>query len=194
MASEMLDLSRLPQLAVLFSELNNGKHITRVAQPELWAELEREAQTYTMLFQSLGYELRIDGRGIAWFHTEEANSNISQTSRQLALLFMAIFDTQADAGLALLRFGDWHINRALMQSVFEQHKDLLVDENLDVDGLLALVERASRYGFARPQPDGWQLLPAVCRYLDHYEALEAEYRSQDDEFMDEDIEEGNSQT
>lgn len=194
MVSEMLDLSRLPHLAVVFSELNNGKHITRVAQPELWAELEREAKAYTILFQSLGYELRIDGRGIAWFHTEETNSNISQTSRQLALLFMAIFDTQADAGQALMRFGDWHINRALMESVFEEHKDLLVAENLDVDGLLALLERASRYGFTRPQPDGWQLLPAVCRYLDHYQALAAEYRSEGAEFLDEDPEQGNIQT
>lgn len=192
--AEMLDLNRLPNLAVLFSELNNGKHITRVAQPELWADLEREQQAYTMLFNALGYELRIDGRGIAWFHTEEANSNISQTSRHLALLFMAIFDTQADAGLALLRFGDWPINRALMESVFEQHKDLMVAENLDVERLLGLLETASRYGFARPQSDGWQLLPAVCRYLDHYEALAAEYRSQDADLLDAYPDEGNSET
>lgn len=169
-----IDLDRLPQLAELFRLFSNGKHLNRLADPALWAELEREQASYQALFAALGYELRFDGRGFAWFHTEEASSTVNKATRQLALLFMVIFDTQADAGKPLLRFGDWVIDRALLARVHEQHQELLTAEGLDVEGLWVLLETAARFGFARQESGHWQLLPAVCRYLDHIEALAAE--------------------
>lgn len=31
------------------------------------------------------------------------------------------------------------------------------------------------------EPAGWRLLPAVCRYLDHFEGLAAAFRDDDNE-------------
>lgn len=169
-----IDLDRLPQLGELFRLFSNGRHLNRLADPALWVELEREQTAYQALFAGLGYELRFDGRGFAWFHTEEASSTVNKATRQLALLFMVIFDTQADAGKPLLRFGDWIVDRALLTRVHEQHQELLTAEGLDVEGLLGLLETAARFGFARQEGGHWRLLPAVCRYLDHFEALAEE--------------------
>lgn len=176
--TDSLPLHRLPHLAELFRFFNSGKYLNRLSEATLWAALEQEQAAYQSLFTALGYELRVDGRGFAWFHNEQLSSNISNQSRQLALLFMVIFDTQADAGKALSRFSDWAIDRALLEVVFEQHQELLTAENLDVEGLLDLLETATRYGFARPVSGHWTLLPAVCRYLDHFEALAAQHREQ----------------
>ncbi|MEZ5592745.1 MAG: hypothetical protein R3F53_19405 [Gammaproteobacteria bacterium] len=175
MSRKAIQLDQLSQLAELFRLFSNGRHLNRVSDPALWAELERAETDYCDLFKALGYELRIDGRGFAWFHNEEASNTVNKASRQLALLFMVIFDTQADAGKPLLRFGDWIIDRALLATVYEQHQELLTAEELDIDTLSGLLETASRFGFARTDSSGrWQLLPAVCRYLDHFEALAAE--------------------
>jgi hypothetical protein len=169
--TQAIDLQRLVHLADLFKHFNSGKHLNRLSDAALWAELEQEQEAYAALFQALGYELRIDGRGFAWFHTDEKSTTLSQQSRQFALLFMVIFDTQADAGKALNRFSDWAIDRALFTTASEHHQELLQAEGLDVDALLALMERAETFGFARREAGHWQLLPAVCRYLDHFEAL-----------------------
>lgn len=182
--TDSLTLQRVPHLAELFRFFNSGKYLNRLSDAALWAALEQEQETYETLFAALGYELRVDGRGFAWFHSDQQSSNISNQSRQLALLFMVIFDTQADAGKALSRFSDWVIDRALLEVVFEQHQELLTAENLDVEGLQDLLETAARYGFARPVSGHWMLLPAVCRYLDHFEALAAQHREQTPESDD----------
>ena len=63
-----LNLHKMPLLSEVFSFLNSGKHLNRMADHRLWAELEREREAYETLFGALGYELRIDARGFAWFH------------------------------------------------------------------------------------------------------------------------------
>ena len=168
-----VDLNTLSNLAELFKLFNGGKHLNRVADLGLWTELEQEADAYQSLFQSLGYELRIDRRGFAWFHNDEASSNITKTTRQLALLFLVVFEYQADAGHSLHRFDTWLIDRALLKAIFEQYqeRELLTAEELDVEGLEGLLETAVRYGFAVAESGGWRLLPAVYRYLDHFEEL-----------------------
>ena len=169
--SSTFNLEQMPALAELFRLFLSGKHLNRMADPALWAELEQQESAYTALFFALGYELRLDGRGFAWFHTQEGSSNISKTSRQLALLFMVIFDTQANAGKPLIRFTDWLIDREWLAEIHEQHQDVLNAEGINPDGLVDLINRASTLGFATVEPVGWRLLPAVCRYLDHFEAL-----------------------
>ncbi|MAG65284.1 MAG: hypothetical protein CMK74_05350 [Pseudomonadales bacterium] len=169
--TDIIDLELLPQLAELFKWFNTGKHLNRISEPALWAELERQQPTYTQLFHSLGYQLCTDGRGFAWFHSDEPSPTINTHSRQLALLCMVLFDTQADAGKALNRFTEWRIDRPLLESAFEQHQELLTAEDLDVDKLQNLLEKATLFGFARSQPGYWELLPAVFRYLDHFQAL-----------------------
>lgn len=121
--STRIPLTDLPSLAELFRLFQSGKHLNRQADAALWAELEAQEVHYRALFAALGFELRMDARGFAWFHSSEASNPISKTSRQLALLF------------------------------------------------LVLMTRASNLGFSQSEPNGWRLLPAVFRYLDHVEAL-----------------------
>jgi hypothetical protein len=168
-----LFMASMPSLAELFRLFLSGKHLNRIADPALWAELEKQQEAYSALFSALGYELRTDGRGFAWFHTSEANSAISKTSRQLALLFMVIFEAQANAGKPLMRFGDWLIDHDSLREVHGQQQEVLNAEGLTPDGLVDLINRACSLGFALSEPNGWRLLPAVCRYLDHFEALAA---------------------
>lgn len=174
-------LAQMPALAELFRLFLSGKHLNRMAEPALWAELETHEASYTGLFAALGFELRLDARGFAWFHSTDANSNIGKISRQLALLFMVIFDAQANAGKALQRFTDWHIDREWLAEVYAQQKDLLDAEGLSPDGLVDLLGRANTLGFAVAEPAGWRLLPAVCRYLDHFEGLATTTREDDNE-------------
>lgn len=171
-ASSRIDLDRLPSLSQLFAHLNAGKHLNRLAHHSLWAELEREQAQYNALFAALGYELRIDGRGFAWFHFDEASSNVSKTTRQIALLFMLIFEFKADAGAHLARFTDWPIDHGFINALIEKHRLLLAAESLaDPELLQQLMRSATTYGFAIAEGAGWRLLPAVFRYLDRFEEL-----------------------
>ncbi|HFS0969403.1 TPA: hypothetical protein ACHY2P_006461 [Pseudomonas aeruginosa] len=170
-----LFLGRLPHLGQLFELFNAGKQLNRIAEPVLWAELENEQDQYQTLFASLGFELRVDGRGFAWFHFDNASSNVSRTTRQLALLFMLLFELKADEGIHLERFTDWLINRELLAMLAERGHDLLQAEGLDEESLAGLFDRACTHGFAELVAGGWRLLPAVWRYLDHFEALASQH-------------------
>ncbi|WP_198149631.1 hypothetical protein [Azoarcus sp. CIB] len=156
----------------LFEHLNAGKHLNRMTQQRLWAELEREQGQYETLFAALGYALRIDGRGFAWFHSDEGTSNVTKTTRQLALLFMLIFEFKADMGVHLARFTEWPIDQGLLLALIEKNNLLLKAEHLaEVDQLTQLMRTAANYGFAIADGAGWRLLPAVFRYLDRFEEL-----------------------
>lgn len=174
-------LSQMPALAELFRLFLSGKHLNRLAEPALWAELEQQEAGYVALFAALGYDLRLDARGFAWFHSAEAGSNIGKTSRQLALLFMVIFDAQSNAGKALQRFTDWLIDSDWLTEVYKQQQELLDAEGLNPNALKDLLDRACNLGFAVTEPSGWRLLPAVCRYLDHFEALALANRDDNDD-------------
>ena len=167
----ILHTGRMPSLPELFELFNAGKHLNRVAEPALWAELEKEQEQYQTLFTSLGFTLRFDGRGFAWFHFDGASSNVNRTTRQLALLFMLVFELKANEGLHLARFTDWHLDRELLAVLQEGSQDLLQAEDLDEQSLASLLDRACNYGFAEAIPGGWKFLPAVWRYLDHFESL-----------------------
>lgn len=164
-------LASLTALSELFSLLNGGKHLNRVAEPALWAELEREQASYQSLFSALGFDLKVEPRGYAWFQIEDANGQVNKTSRRLALLWMCLFDTQADEGRPLSRFMDWRVDNALLTKAHERHKDLLEAEGLWLDGFIGLLDSAVKLGFALSHDGYWQLLPAVYRYLEHFESL-----------------------
>ena len=170
--STPLNLSRLPLLSEVFGFLNSGKHLNRMAEPRLWAEIERERDAYESLFEALGYTLRIDGRGFAWFHFDDASANVSKTTRQLALLFMLIFEYQADLGLHLGRFTDWVVDDVMLAALLEKNRLLLEAENLaEQEQLEQSLRAASNYGFAAAHGNSWRILPAVFRYLDRFEEL-----------------------
>lgn len=175
-----LHVGRIPRLGELFKLFNTGRHLNRVAEPALWAELEQEQEQYQALFSSLGYQLRVDARGFAWFHFDNANSAVNATTRQLALLLMLIFEHMSDQGLHLGRFGDWILDRDLLAALMERSHDLLQTEGLDEQNLAGLLDRACNYGLAEVASGGWRLLPAVWRYLDHFESLAAKPQDADD--------------
>jgi len=167
-----LYLHKLPLLSEIFGFFNSGKHMNRMVDHRLWAELERERDAYELLFKSLGYNLRIDDRGFAWFHFDDASSNVSKTTRQLALLFMLLFEFQADIGLHLGRFTDWVIDDALLDAILEKNRLLLEAESLaDRDQLQQLFRAAGNYGFASAEENTWRISPSVFRYLDRFEEL-----------------------
>ena len=75
-------LAQMPSLAELFRLFLSGYHLNRSAEPGLWAELEQNGSTYISLFAALGFDLRLDARGFAWFHNQDSSSNIGKVSRQ----------------------------------------------------------------------------------------------------------------
>ena len=78
-------LSQMPALAELFRLFLSGKHLNRLAEPALWAELEQQEDSYTALFVALGFDLRLDARGFAWF-----NSKSCWTLRACTLMLFKI--------------------------------------------------------------------------------------------------------
>ena len=168
-----IHLSQMPALADLFRLFISGKHLNRISDSALWVELEQQQSLYMELFAALGYDLRLDGRGFAWFHTPDAASSaINKTSQQLAFLFMVIFDFQANAGKPLQRFMDWRLDRDVLSEVYAQHHELLTAEGMNFDAMIDLISnRACTLGFMQQESHTWSFLPSVYRYLDHFEAL-----------------------
>ena len=105
--------------------------------------------------------------------TTSLTQGVSKTTRQLALLFMLIFEYQADLGLHLGRFADWLVDSTLLDALLEKNRLLLEAEGMsDREQLEPLLRTACNYGFATSQgSSGWRILPAVFRYLDPFEAL-----------------------
>lgn len=181
-----INLEKLTCLQSLFSRLSkNGEHINRAADALLWANLEQEQDVYEALFSALGYDLRVDSRGFAWFDTTESSPAANQNTRRLALFFMVIFEYQGDAGKPLRRFVDWRIDQALMDEVYTQHKEVLMAEGITQEEFPDITRIASRFGFMREENGAFYLLPAVYRYLDHFEALASDiiddYQLDDDD-------------
>ena len=49
-ASLAVSLANMPSLAELFRLFLSGKHLNRLAEPTLWAELEKQEADYSALF------------------------------------------------------------------------------------------------------------------------------------------------
>lgn len=167
-----INLDKLPYLQEILTRLSkNGEHINRASNAVLWANLEQEQSAYEALFTALGFDLRIDQRGFAWFNTTDSSASSNQTTRRLALFFMVLFEYQGDAGKPLGRFMDWRIDNELLTEVYNQHKNLLFAEGMTPEDFPDLTKVAERFGFMRKEEGAFYLLPAVFRYLDHFETL-----------------------
>lgn len=167
-----INLEKLPCLEEIYTRLSKkGEHINRASDALLWANLEQEQPAYELLFRSLGYDLRLDNRGFAWFHTSETSTSANQNTRRLALFFMVIFEFQGDAGKPLRRFVDWRIDRELLSEIYHRHKDVLFAEGITAEAFVEITRTAERFGFMRKEAGAHYLLSAVYRYLDHFESL-----------------------
>lgn len=184
-------LKELTELKSLYDLFTSGHHLTRVAHPALWAAFERGLEGYKAVFSALGYELVVDGRSYAWFEPTETSTPTGKKSKTLALLFMCIFNTQADHGESVDRFTHWRIDETFLATCYMAHQDILRDEGITQTDFIRLLDMTVKYGFARRQMGYWELLPSVSRYLDHFEALashrdDEQQSAQEPVLMDED--------
>ena len=197
-----IDLKQLTQLQALFKVLSSGAHINRLQDTELWLDLEKHYATYEGLFSALGFALVMDGRGFAYFKTEQASSYTGKLTRRVALLLMLLFEYQADQGLHLFQFQQWRIDVPLLEKISQHYHAMLEAEDMaDVQALKETLDRAARVGFALCDDGSFWLLPAVHRYLDLFEELAeadkpeleqlatagSEISNDDDEELQEDI-------
>ena len=177
-----INLQKLPTLKEMFAFLHGGKHINRLTDHQLWTALEKERDAYGALFKALGSNLKVDERGFAWFQIDESTSNVSKATRQLALLFMLIFEFKSDTGVQLARFTEWIINAELLNTLIDKNKQLLVAEGLaELELLEQLLRTAAHFGFTVVEGSHWKLLPAVFRYLDRFEEIARPGNSAGDE-------------
>jgi len=109
-----LNLTQLTQLQPLFKLLSSGTHLNRLQEHRTLGGTGKSASHYQALFAALGFVLVVDGRGFAYFKTDQASSYTGKLTRRLALLLMLLFEYQADQGLHLFQFqnGGW-IRRCL---------------------------------------------------------------------------------
>lgn len=167
-----IDLKQLSQLRALFKLLSSGAHLNRLRDTDLWLDLDKHYMAYEGLFAALGFTLVMDGRGFAYFKTDQANSYTGKLTRRLALLLMLLFEYQADQGLHLFQFQQWRIDTSLLEQLGQHYHALLeAEEMASTQALTETLERAARVGFAVYDDDCFRLLPAVYRYLDLFEEL-----------------------
>ena len=72
------------------------------------------------------------------------------------------------------------MTRPLLAKAHEHHQEILEAEGLELMASSRCWDSAVKLGFALSLNGYWQLLPAVYRYLEHFESLSAS--GQDDSF------------
>ncbi len=168
----IIDLSTLKHLQPLFKLLSSGAHLNRLKETEWWVELESHQDAYQTLFASLGFSLVVDGRGFAYFKTDQASSYTGKLTRRLALVLMLLFEYQADQGLHLFKFQQWPLNDTLLEKLMLHYQVILEAEEIhQQQGLKEILDSATRIGFLVCTDSVYWLLPAVHRYLDLFEEL-----------------------
>jgi hypothetical protein len=167
-----INLSQLSKLQELFKLFSAGTHLNRLQETELWVELENHQVVYERLFAALGFSLVLDGRGFAYFKSEQGTGYTGKLTRRLALLLMLLFEYQADQGLHLFQFQNWRIDAALIDTLWQQYRAILeAEEFAGVQTLKEVLDSAARVGFVTQEEAVYRLLPAVHRYLDLFEEL-----------------------
>jgi hypothetical protein len=174
-----LDLNPLAQLQPLFKCLSAGYHLNRYQDPELWLALEQQQDGYQTLFAALGFSLVLDGRGFAYFKTEQASAYKGKLTRRLALVLMLLFEYQADQGVQLFQFQQWRLAPAFLDKLHQHYQAILAAEDMgSTQSLLEVLDSAARIGFLGLDDGVYYLLPAVHRYLDLFLELADAERSE----------------
>ena len=183
-----LNLTQLTQLQPLFKLLSSGTHLNRLQDTELWVALENQQSHYQDLFAALGFVLVVDGRGFAYFKTDQGSSYTGKLTRRLALLLMLLFEYQADQGLHLFQFQQWRLDAALLEKLWQQYHAILEAEEINSPQMLKeILDSAARVGFLVFEDQAYRLLTAVHRYLDLFEELAQAERP--DQLQVDDVEE-----
>lgn len=184
----MIDFATLSSLDELFKRFNSGAHLNRLKDTELWVELENNQEAYQSIYTALGYTLVLDGRGFAYFKTDQGTSNTGKLTRRLALLLMLLFEFQADRGVHLIQFQQWRIDDELITNIWKNYKTILEAEELnDSSAIKDTLDSAIRIGFIESESGIYFLLPAVHRYLDLFEELAQSEALDDTESKEEEL-------
>ncbi len=183
-------LENLKYSRKLFEHLSAGKHINLSQESELWNALTGEHREGDLqLFEHLGQNLVIESRGFAYFELEDSDA---KGTRPLALLYLLIFQKQADSGEDLNRFDQWLLEQSFFAELREKYNDLLRSENLESDDRWkTVINKAVNLGFFAREGTSFQLLPATWRFLDLFLELsdaqdESSLENDDEPMMDED--------
>ena len=174
------NLFHLKYAALLFQNLSAGKHIDLLQDVELWTALTGEfRQDYSDLFTHLGQNLKIDPRGFAYFELDDVDS---KGTRPLTLIYLLIFQKQADAGIDLNRFDLWHLDPEFWKDLREKNAEILRSENCESEERWkAILNKATALGFMQKEAQSMLLLAASHRFLDLFsdvcESLTAEEQS-----------------
>ena len=172
-------LEHLKHSRALFETLSAGVHLEASQNLVLWNALTGEyREHYAQLFSHLGQSLKIDPRGFAYFEIEDSDA---KGTRPLALLYLLIFQKQADAGQDLVRFDQWVLDGKFLQDLREMNQDLLRSERLDSDDRWkTLLNKAVNLGFFAREGSSYVLLPSSWRFLDLFQELAQEHRASEE--------------
>jgi hypothetical protein len=162
------DLANLHQLQEIHRRLASGYHISEQDLP-LWQSLSSQPDAFEALFSALGYQLVADIRGFFYFAGIENTPYMGKTARRFALTTYALVEWFADSGrdpvTALL---EDTLDRSHCTELLKRHKGLF--EALEITTPQELEEqvlrRLVRFGFARENAAGVQLLPPIQRFID----------------------------
>ena len=168
-----INLEHLPDLAILFKQLNAGTHLNRHLHNQLWTAIEKNAESYQALFKALGFEFIIDARGFAYFKTDQGNPNTHKLTQRLALIMLLLFEYQANAGIDLSKFELWIIDHELLNTIWQITQVLLEAEEIHNPAELSeIFDSGCRVGFITKENNHYRLLAAVHRYLDLFIELQ----------------------
>lgn len=185
----MKDLSQLPELEQLFSDLRLGKHIC-AEDGSTYYLLRDHFEDYARLFSALGFELRSHERGFFYFH---AGGDLGKEATQMAVFFFVLVDALGNEGANVRDaiFEQDHRIDELPHFKLESHRQCLAEVDVnDPDDLDKVIGRLERYGFVETSNRGtFGFRSPAWRFVDLcYEAASdeaAEPDEHDDDELDE---------
>jgi hypothetical protein len=160
------------RLAEVFRFLRSGKHICRDDVAE-YRDLERNEETYCLLFQGLGYELVHHGQGFYYF--KGGNYLSSQRLQAITLFALILFQDLEDTKF---QHAERAWERRLLTRTFNvselphfqtaQRRSLLFTVGVTADTLHEKVLRPmARYGMLELQgTDQFQFRSPIYRFVD----------------------------
>ena len=168
-------IADLPDLAEIFHELRQGRHLCQL-DGTLYLSLLNHQQEFKQIFAALGFELR--------FHTHEFfyffdNSSPSDRINQIAVFIFILVEHLADCGRP--------VEETILTETFaidelvhlnkERYKNYMAEAEIKTDeDLLRIIKNMRRLGFAeKTETHNLKFRPPIARFLDLcFEILEDE--------------------
>ncbi|WP_136799690.1 condensin complex protein MksE [Desulfosediminicola ganghwensis] len=159
----------LPNLAQIFSDLQQGKHLCYMDGSKFFSLVDRK-KDFTACFSALGYELIYHPREFFYFKANKNKTN-NENIKQMALFTFLLIEN--------LDKRERDLEDALMTTRFsldllphlttERYRDLMKEVRItDSGGLRSVVKTMARYGFATIIGSGqnFEFTPPIYRFFD----------------------------